>query len=166
MPEQGFTIIELLITIAVAAILFTLVVPSFSNLLQQSELEQYAQYLRNDLAYAQQYARSRGQRLAWCAIDDKYENTCNATPNQLWQSGWLILDPQGTALRQRFHPAIPLQWPYHQLYIHPEGTIHNTDGQGIAMRTMLCHQGLMLGIGLQVYHGGLLRYDTEFTPCG
>jgi len=56
---RGFTLIELMVTIAIAAILLAVVVPSFSDLLARRRLEGMANELSADLQYARTEAVSR-----------------------------------------------------------------------------------------------------------
>jgi type IV fimbrial biogenesis protein FimT len=61
-PRRGFTLIELIVTIALAAILLTLVIPSFSGFLSKRRVEGVANELATDLQYARSeaVARNRG----------------------------------------------------------------------------------------------------------
>ena len=154
MPEQGFTIIELLVVIAIAAILLTLVAPNFAGLLFRAELQQYAQHLHDDMAYARQYAHNRGRVLSFCTP------VCYQGDDQ--REGWLILDGQ-QLISQRSSDPVQLRLGdlprYTKLYIHPNGLLIDTHGQEFASTGLLCHRLSGLGFALRVYHGGVLRYD-------
>lgn len=56
---RGFTLIELMVTIAIAAILLAVVVPSLSDLLARRRLEGMANELSADLQYARTESVSR-----------------------------------------------------------------------------------------------------------
>ena len=55
---RGFTLVELLVTLAVAAVILTLVVPSFTDQLARRKLEGAATELSSDLQYARSQAVS------------------------------------------------------------------------------------------------------------
>ncbi len=82
---------EMLITIAVLAILVTLAVPNFRQFIQNNRLSAQA----NELVAAMQYARSealqRGVEVRVCASSDQASCTGN------WNQGWIaVADPGGT----------------------------------------------------------------------
>lgn len=69
-PERGFTLIELMVTLAVAAVLIGLAVPAFNDLVRQRAMVSRI----NDMVLAVSYARSeavrRGAQVSVQAVDD------------------------------------------------------------------------------------------------
>ena len=84
-PRSGFTLFEMMIALAIAAILFTQVLPSFSQLIRSSHLS----VQKNSFLGAMQFARSeaikRGQRVYICAGGDL---TCSE--EDIWEQGWIV----------------------------------------------------------------------------
>lgn len=80
---RGFTLIELMITIAVAAILFTVAVPSFKDTIRQNRLTTQA----NELITALNLARSEAIR--------RSQNVTVTPKAGGWSSGWVVesIDP-------------------------------------------------------------------------
>jgi type IV fimbrial biogenesis protein FimT len=81
---------ELLIAIAVLAILTTLAVPAFTQFVQNNKLSAQA----NEMVAAMQYARSealrRGEQVRVCSSSD------GAACNGNWNQGWIaMVDPGG-----------------------------------------------------------------------
>jgi type IV fimbrial biogenesis protein FimT len=83
---RGFTIIELLIVIAILSILLTLGVPSFRDFMLNSRMTSQANDFVLALAYAKSEAVKRNLPVTVCsrATDD----TCAG--NTTWDTGWLV----------------------------------------------------------------------------
>ncbi len=92
MRGRGFTLVELLVVLAVAAILLTMAVPGYAFLANASRLAAAT----NDLMTAVQLARSeaikRGVRVTVCKSGGSAV-ACDAGAD--WQSGWLVFVDAG-----------------------------------------------------------------------
>lgn len=93
-PARGFTLIELMVAIAVLAVLVTIAVPSFQNLLNQNRVISTV----NDLQSSMQLARSRA---VTTNTSDRYEvcpiTGCGSNGNN-WSEGWIIYDSEEEAI--------------------------------------------------------------------
>ncbi len=91
--HRGFTLIELMVTISVAAILLMVAVPNFNSFLMNNRMATQA----NDLIAAFNLARSeavrRGTNITVCASSD--QATCSGG----WAQGWVVIDPAGVVVR-------------------------------------------------------------------
>ncbi len=87
--QRGFTILELIITIALAAILTTIAIPSFRSALQNNRITAQT----NDLLTAFQLARSeavkRGRPVTLCASDVD-AGGANPVCGDDWSVGWMV----------------------------------------------------------------------------
>tara|TARA_B110000908_G_scaffold162841_1_gene208748 strand:+ start:409 stop:972 length:564 start_codon:yes stop_codon:yes gene_type:complete len=72
--SRGFTIVELLVTIAIAAILLAVAVPSFTLFAQKRAISQKTVQVRNALELARGLALSQRQVWAVCTVDAS--NSC------------------------------------------------------------------------------------------
>jgi len=85
-PAQGFTMTELAITVAVAAVLTTIAVPSFNEVIAAKR----AQMCASDLYVA--LAKTRSEALT-------LNNNATLQPNAGgWKAGWQILDVNNNVL--------------------------------------------------------------------
>ncbi len=93
---DGFTIVELLITMSIAAILLTIGVPSFQDMVKDRRIEISLQALETDLEMARSEAMTRNQSVVLCRHNGETATptVCSTTAN--WQDGWVIfIDTDG-----------------------------------------------------------------------
>jgi type IV fimbrial biogenesis protein FimT len=89
--NRGFTMIELMVTISIAAILVSMAAPSFQSLIVQSRLTTQANQLITSLHYARSEAVKRGGRVTVCTSD----NGATCVAGSSWQDGWIIFSDRG-----------------------------------------------------------------------
>lgn len=87
MNEHAFTLIELIVTIAIAAILLTIAVPGFQNMVIENRIATQTNELVSDLALARSEAIKRGQRISICAAADS--TTC-LSAGTTWTTGRIV----------------------------------------------------------------------------
>lgn len=88
--RSGFTIIELMVTIAVLGILITIAAPSFLNLLRDSQRSSAVNDLLADLTFARSEAARRGRVVGVCSNVPSTGDTCGT--NAQWGDGWLVFE--------------------------------------------------------------------------
>ena len=78
---DGFTLIELIVALAIAGILVALAAPSFTNLIARQRVKAVASELYADLSKTRSWAITRNS------------NVTLSPKTGGWQNGWQILDP-------------------------------------------------------------------------
>jgi type IV fimbrial biogenesis protein FimT len=85
--QTGFTLFELLMTIAIAAIVATLGIPSFQYVTNSNRISSEVNGLLGDLQFARAEAIKEGQNVTVCL--SKGSVLCDTT-GAAWQSGWIV----------------------------------------------------------------------------
>ena len=85
--QAGFTLIELMVVVAIAAILASMAVPSFQSLLARRAATAAADSLVSDMTLARSEALKRSAAATVCRSTDGL--TCSAVAGS-WHVGWLV----------------------------------------------------------------------------
>lgn len=96
--RRGFTLVELLVVLAIAAILLSLGVPSFATALARARVSTVMGALVSDMQFARAEAQRRGTQVSVCAADTTGK-ACSGKPD--WTPGWLVF----------LGPPPPAAWP-------------------------------------------------------
>ncbi len=90
--QNGFTLTEVLVVVAIVAILLSIGVPSYRYITTSYRMSAEINALVGDLMYARAEAIKEGQPVAVCVSTDGL--TCSGATT--WQSGWIVFpDPAG-----------------------------------------------------------------------
>ncbi len=85
--STGFTLIELIVTLAIATILITTAAPSFFEMTKRNRLTTQANDFVSTLSLARAEAASRGLRIVVCKSPAPYNICTNAGD---WEQGWIL----------------------------------------------------------------------------
>ena len=91
--ESGFTLIELMVTVAVLAILLSIAIPNYQTFVMSSRMASQT----NDFITALNLARSEAVKSAANVTVCASSNGATCTGG--WDTGWIIHDAAGTPLR-------------------------------------------------------------------
>jgi type II secretion system protein H len=80
---KGFTLLELMITLAIVGIVAAIAVPSMTSLVNNSKAERITGLFKQDLQFARSYAISRGEVVRMTAIDGGWQIVAETTGDTL-----------------------------------------------------------------------------------
>jgi type IV fimbrial biogenesis protein FimT len=103
--ERGFTLIELMVTLSIMAVLLTLVIPSFSAAFLSNKLAGYTNSWVASVQLARGEAVKRNLVVTLCRSADLATCATSGT----WQQGWVVLS--GTTLIQS-HEALSADYHF------------------------------------------------------
>jgi type IV fimbrial biogenesis protein FimT len=93
--SKGFTLVELMVTILIVAVLAAIALPSFRNVIQRNRVAAASNDLLASLSYARNTAITRGQLVSMCPSTDGANCT---SAGKDFESGWLVYTyPAGAA---------------------------------------------------------------------
>ena len=110
----GFNLIEMLMTISIAAILTGIAIPSFRYITNSNRIASELNGLLGDLQLARAEAIKEGRTVTVCQSSDSTNCTNNAAS---WQSGWIVFSD----------PANPGVWDAGETYIRKQKPFSGTD---------------------------------------
>src|SRR5438034_2553224 len=86
LAAPGWTLIELMVVLAVATLLLTALAPQYGDWIAGSQLANEAQQLAASMNLARSEAIKRGQRVNLCRTADR--RRCSGAAG--WEAGWLV----------------------------------------------------------------------------
>ncbi len=97
-PSRGFTLVELMLAIVVAAILLTVAVPSFTSVIRNNRMAAAVNALSGAIQLTRMEAIRRNARVSLCKSADGSACTNNGGLEQ----GWIVFAEDGTTSGNNF----------------------------------------------------------------
>ena len=91
-PFNGFTTVELMVSIAILAVLSAVAMPSFRTLFERWRVLQTTEDLKSSLMLARSEAIKRGGRIVIQKIANKTDGCTTASSKTDWDCGWIVCD--------------------------------------------------------------------------
>jgi type IV fimbrial biogenesis protein FimT len=141
--DGGFTLIELMITIAAASILMAIAVPSFNQMIISGQLTAQSNEMVSALSLARSEAIKRNASVTLCRVALATDTTC-ATAAGNWQNWIVLAGGTGTVVRR--------------------GTVNTFNGT-LVMRSTLAIDQVVFGPEGLARTGGAMVADHTVTVC-
>jgi type IV fimbrial biogenesis protein FimT len=87
--DRGFTTLELMVTVAIAAMLAAVAAPGMLDFIRSNRLSTAARQFDADLVLARREAIKRNTRVLVCPVGD-VAGKCGAATTTAWTQGWLV----------------------------------------------------------------------------
>lgn len=147
---RGFTLVELMITIVIAAILLSIGVPSFTTMVRNNRITAQANEFITTVNLARNEAIRRGATI----------NVTAASGGNAWQDGWsMTLASDGTVLRETaaLEGGNTLSGSVSTFAFNPQGHSNNTD------TLTLCNSNTTKGRQINIALTGRISVKTINT---
>jgi type IV fimbrial biogenesis protein FimT len=172
-PERqtGVTLIELLVTISIAAILLAIAVPGFQDFFRRNRVDSAASDLMAALNLARSEAIRRGVPVSLCKSGNG--TTCVQGGNN-WEQGWIVFaNPNNDGLRGDDEEIIRVhQQLQSAITLRPTDNYDNfltyrSDGRVNTIGTfVICHNGQPAGArSITINVAGRARYVDNVANC-
>ena len=90
---RGFTLIELMVVVGIAALITVLALPSFADFIQRFQIDRYAATLRGTINFARQQALRSGLQTVVCRRVP-FGNSCSSEGGSGFETGWIVFHDQ------------------------------------------------------------------------
>ena len=94
--HRGLTLIELMVGIAVLAVVMAVATPSYKQFGRTTRVLTQASELQNAMAYARSESLRRGVRVSVCRSADPQAASPVCSGSGDWASGWIVFTDSGT----------------------------------------------------------------------
>lgn len=176
MKKNGFTLIELMVVLAILSILLLIAVPNFTDFVAQGRLDTTKDKLVSSISLARSEAIKRGERVVICRSNNA-GTSCAGTSTDVgsadWSDGWLIFADEnedssvdnGELIRVQtdMHGAITIQYSRGDLIIFDGIGMLVTGATGDETFVISDSSGAANETGLLVRSTGRVRSCSEWN---
>lgn len=88
----GFTLVEMLVTVSIVALLAAIAVPSFAHMIEGWRVRQAAESLQSSLHFARSEAIKRSGRVVLQKLPNNTNGCTSASTASDWDCGWIVCE--------------------------------------------------------------------------
>ena len=130
--QKGFTLVELLVTLAIAGILLVVAFPSLNKMTIGQRLKVQTNDTLAAILYAKSEAIQRRSEVSVCAIKTNVHNQCGSSSSE-WANGWLVFnDRNGDGIVGTDDEILKSRWDYKKMTSGGVISVFVFDAEGIA----------------------------------
>ena len=170
--QKGFSLVELIVTVAIAAIVVSVGIPSLQSSMRDNRQSTAINELSSALQMARSSAISRRERVTVCKSPDGLNCVADGAASD-WTQGWIVFaDPNNPNVRDNAEEI---------LHVHRavRGNVTISGNATVADRVAFQPQGMLAGVpgtithcdprgvshatGLVISRGGQIRFEGDGT---
>ena len=163
--SRGFTLVEMLVVVTIAAILTTLAAPSFTRLIKSTTISSNVNTFMADLRFARSEAIRLGGAVVMCRSDapELTNPTCGSGSGpggNGWVSGWIIFqDLNNNGAKIAAEPLLRVQAPITSM----DSIVESGGSSSTSIRFTATGRLLNLSSATQIqFGGGNYANETQF----
>lgn len=166
---RGFSLVELMLVVAITAILSALAIPSYFEYMANNNAATLTTQLKTSIRLAKSEAQRRGTQVKICALATgsavptaATAGTCN-TSNSSWDNGWQIVVVSTNQLLYFVQPNIPgaITTNINNIVFQASG-IPTPSSRTFTIRPNRCSSGYTLSVSATGAGGGI---QTQKVNC-
>ena len=89
--SQGFTLIEMLLTLAIVAILVSMAIPRYEQFVAQQDVNRVTQQMRDHLQLARNYAQTHQTTVQLCPVNSVNDAIPTCSQDMTWRA-WVVAE--------------------------------------------------------------------------
>ncbi|WP_035853143.1 GspH/FimT family pseudopilin [Deefgea rivuli] len=101
LKTNGFTLVEMMITVSILGILASIAVPNMMDLLKDAKLSSQSDLLITSLSNARLEAIKQKKDIQFCPVSNANTATACSTNAIDWSNGWIIIESGTNTILQR-----------------------------------------------------------------